>query len=70
MPVECPACESPVHHVEGEIGHYCLNLNCPDQQKAKLKKLIRGLAPYQKCVWQPALRSEACTADIAQHEES
>jgi len=29
MPEKCPECNSRVHHIEGEVDHWCVNVNCP-----------------------------------------
>jgi DNA ligase (NAD+) len=30
-PLECPACNQPVEHLEGEVAWYCVNPSCPAQ---------------------------------------
>jgi DNA ligase (NAD+) len=29
MPEGCPVCKSKIHHKEGEVDYWCVNLNCP-----------------------------------------
>ena len=29
MPEHCPVCDSKIRHKEGEVDHWCVNLNCP-----------------------------------------
>lgn len=36
MPVECPACGSPVVHEDGEVAYRCVSLDCPAQLKERL----------------------------------
>ena len=38
-PSQCPACEQPVEHLEGEVAWYCVNAACPAQ-------LIRNIEHY------------------------
>lgn len=37
FPTECPACGSSVTRLEGEVAMRCLNLDCPDQVRARLE---------------------------------
>ena len=37
FPTECPECHSPLHRMEGEAQHYCINsMACPPQIKGKI----------------------------------
>lgn len=36
MPPTCPSCGSPVHRLEGEVAHRCLNIACPARQREAL----------------------------------
>jgi DNA ligase (NAD+) len=29
MPERCPICNTKIHHVEGEVDYWCVNVNCP-----------------------------------------
>jgi len=36
MPDRCPSCASPVHRLEGEAAHRCVNISCPSRQREAL----------------------------------
>ena len=40
MPRECPTCGSPVETREGEVGHWCPNLDCPALLPEQLKSFV------------------------------
>jgi DNA ligase (NAD+) len=40
MPTHCPACGGAVVHEEGEVGYFCVNVNCP----ARMRESIRHFA--------------------------
>ena len=40
MPTLCPTCEAPVETREGEVGHWCPNLDCPALLPEQLKSFV------------------------------
>ena len=40
MPAQCPACGTPVETREGEVGHWCPNLDCPALLPEQLKSFV------------------------------
>jgi len=40
MPPECPECGGAIVHEEGEVGYFCVNVNCP----ARMRESIRHFA--------------------------
>jgi DNA ligase (NAD+) len=40
MPGECPICHARIEHEEGEVGYFCINVNCP----ARMRESIRHFA--------------------------
>lgn len=40
MPDQCPVCGSAIVHEDGEVGHFCINANCP----ARMRESIRHFA--------------------------
>jgi DNA ligase (NAD+) len=40
MPAECPECGGAIVHEEGEVGYFCVNVNCP----ARMRESIRHFA--------------------------
>ena len=40
MPTACPACGTPVETREGEVGHWCPNLDCPALLPEQLKSFV------------------------------
>jgi DNA ligase (NAD+) len=40
MPTHCPICRGAIVHEEGEVGYFCVNVNCP----ARMRESIRHFA--------------------------
>jgi DNA ligase (NAD+) len=40
MPEHCPVCDAAIVHEEGEVGYFCVNVNCP----ARMRESIRHYA--------------------------
>ena len=40
MPAHCPICHGAIVHEEGEVGYFCVNVNCP----ARMRESIRHFA--------------------------
>jgi DNA ligase (NAD+) len=40
MPDHCPICHAAIEHEEGEVGYFCINVNCP----ARMRESIRHSA--------------------------
>jgi DNA ligase (NAD+) len=40
MPSKCPVCDAQIVHEEGEVGYFCVNVNCP----ARVRESIRHFA--------------------------
>ena len=40
MPAHCPECGGAIVHEEGEVGYFCVNVNCP----ARMRESIRHFA--------------------------
>lgn len=40
IPENCPSCNSPVEHIEGEVAVYCVNTNCPAQLVRNLEHFV------------------------------
>ncbi len=40
MPAQCPVCGSDIVNEDGEVGHFCINANCP----ARMRESIRHFA--------------------------
>ncbi len=36
MPKHCPACDSAIHHVEGEVAYRCVNAACPAKRRESI----------------------------------
>ena len=40
MPENCPACDTPTHSPEGEVGHWCINDMCPSRLPEQLRHFV------------------------------
>ncbi len=36
MPEECPVCDGAIVHEEGEVGYFCVNVNCPARMRESI----------------------------------
>ncbi len=37
MPSHCPVCHGAIVHEEGEVGYFCVNLNCPARERESIR---------------------------------
>jgi DNA ligase (NAD+) len=37
MPSHCPVCRGAIVHEEGEVGYFCVNLNCPARERESIR---------------------------------
>lgn len=40
MPLDCPSCSATVHHEDGDVRYYCVNMMCPAQVKGRLEHFV------------------------------
>jgi DNA ligase (NAD+) len=36
MPERCPVCDTKIHHVEGEVDYWCVNVSCPARSQGNI----------------------------------
>ena len=68
MPESCPACGTPVTIVDGEIGHWCNNDDCPSRLPERLKHFVSKRAmniEYMGEHWCEALIERGMVSDPA-----
>lgn len=41
FPVNCPVCNGSIVKIEGDVGHYCSNPNCPARLKASISHFVK-----------------------------
>jgi DNA ligase (NAD+) len=39
-PIQCPVCNSPVHHPDGEVFYYCSNPRCPERVARSIEYFV------------------------------